>query len=322
MTDADPTAKPAGVPADLLTSYRIADRYGFLEAARGHLRYASWNASGTPRGTVLLLTGRGEFIEKYATEVVGELLGRGFAVIALDWRGQGLSDRLLADHDKGHIDNFSTYMGDLRLFIEQVVLPQASRPVLALCHSMGGHILLRHLAENGSGPLSAALIVSPMTALQRQAFLHSVLMLMPEIAPVDQRYLFGTGPFIFLAREFNANHVTHDERRYRWTEAWFRTDPRLSLGGPTIGWARQAERSMTAELAPGYLERIELPLLLMSAGQDQLIDISSHAPVVARLKRGEHLVIPGAKHEIMMETDPLRAQFWQAFDRLAAKVDR
>lgn len=329
MTDVDSTARdfgpePAGVPTDLRASHRPADRYGFLQGTGGRLRYACWNASGTgsPHGTILLLTGRGEFIEKYATEIVGELLDRGFAVVALDWRGQGLSDRLLADREKGHIDNFSTYIDDLRLFIEQVVRPQAARPVLALCHSMGGHILLRHLAENGTEPLSAALIVSPMTALQREAFLRSVLMLMPEMAPVDQRYLFGTGPFIFLAREFASNHVTHDERRYRFTEAWFKADSRLSLGGPTIGWARQAVRSMTASLAPGYLERIDLPLLLMSAGEDQLIDISSHAPVVARLKQGEHVVIAGAKHEILMETDPLRAQFWQAFDRLAARLGR
>jgi lysophospholipase len=323
MTEPDPTAKPAAVPPDLASTYRPANRYGFLDRAGGRQRYACWNATGTDRrGTVLLLTGRGEFIEKYATEVVGELLARGFAVMALDWRGQGLSDRQLADREKGHIDNFTTYMADLQLFIEQVILPQADRPVLGLCHSMGGHILLRHLSENGPEPLSAALIVSPMTALQREAFLRSVLMLMPEMPAVDQRYLFGTGPFIFLAREFASNHVTHDERRYRWTEAWFKADPRLSLGGPTIGWARQAARSMTACVAPGYLERIGIPLLLMSAGEDQLIDSSSHAPVVARLKHGELVTVAGAKHEIMMETDPLRAQFWQAFDRLAAELPR
>ena len=234
------------------------------------------------RGTVVLLTGRGEFIEKYATEVVGELLDRGFAVIALDWRGQGLSDRPLADRGKGHIDNFDTYIADLELFLETVVAPAAPRPILALCHSMGGHILLRHLAENGSGPLSAGLFVSPMTALQREAFLRSVLMLMPEMPVVEDRYLFGTGPFVLLAREFASNFVTHDERRYRFTEEWFNADPRLSLGGPTIGWARQAVRSMTAALAPGYLERIDLPLLLMTAGQDRLIDPHKPCAHVAR----------------------------------------
>ena len=79
---------------------------------------------------------------------------------------------------------------------------------------------------------------------------------------------------------------------------------------------------MSAALAPGYLERIDLPLLLMSAGQDQLIDIASHAPVAARLKNAEHVTIAGAKHEIMMETDDIRAQFWDAFDQLAARLGR
>src|SRR4030095_9837070 len=240
MSDLDPTAAPTGVPPELAASYRPADRYGFLERAGARLRYACWNASGTARGSVVVLGGRGEFIEKYATEVVGELLARGFAVFALEWRGTGLSDRPLPDRDKGHIDTFTTYMADLELFLEAVVAPAAPRPVFALCHSMGGHILLRHLAESGAGPLAAALIVSPMTALPREAFLRSVLMVMPELPAIDHRYLFGTGPFVHLAREFTTNYVTHDERRYRFTEVWFKADPRLSVGGPTVGWGRPA----------------------------------------------------------------------------------
>ena len=193
-------------------------------------------------------------------------------------------------------------------------------PVLTLCHSMGGHILLRYLAEHGPGPLAAATIVSPMTGLHREIFLRSMLLLMPEIASMDHRYLFGTGPFLFLARDFAANLVTHDERRYRFTEEWFSADPRLSLGGPTVGWARQAARSMTASLVPGYLERIDLPVLLLTAGQDQIVDPASHGPVVARLRHAEHVTIAEAKHEIMMETDDIRARFWEAFDGFAGKV--
>jgi lysophospholipase len=184
---------------------------------------------------------------------------------------------------------------------------------------MGAHIAMRHLAENGSAPFSAGVLASPMTALKREAMLRSVLMVMPEVAAVDERYLFGTGPFVLLAREFNANFVSHDERRYRFTDQWFTADPRLALGGPTLGWGRQAVRS-TAASAPGYLERIDLPLVVISAGQDPLIDSRSHGPVAARLKHGELFTIAGAKHEVMMETDELRALFWEAFDRLAKGV--
>jgi len=314
---------PANVPSEVIGTYRAADRYAWLSwSGNTMLRYALWNPSGTPRGTVVVLTGRGEFIEKYASEVIGELLQRGFAVAALDWRGQGLSDRPLPEHDAGHIDSFGTYIADLKLFLDTIVTPDAAQPVLALCHSMGGHIVLRYLAEHGRGPFAAATIVSPMTGLHRELFLRSMLMLMPEIASMDHRYLFGTGPFLFLARDFAANFVTHDERRYRWTEAWFGADRRLSLGGPTVGWARQAARSMTASLAPGYLERIDLPILLLTAGQDQIVDPASHGPVAARLRLVEHVTIAEAKHEIMMETDDIRARFWEAFDRFTKNILR
>lgn len=323
MTAADERSPaPFAVPPEVGATYRAADRYAWLPS-RGDalLRYALWNAVGIPaRGTVVVLTGRGEFIEKYATEVIGELLQRGFAVAALDWRGQGLSDRPLPEHDAGHIDSFGTYIADLKLFLDTIVAPDAARPVVALCHSMGGHIVLRYLAEHGPGPLAAATIVSPMTGLHRERFLRSMLMLMPEIASMDHRYLFGTGPFLFLARDFAANFVTHDERRYRFTEAWFSADHRLSLGGPTVGWARQAARSMTAALAPGYLERIDVPALLLTAGQDQIVDPASHGPVAARLRKAEHVTIAEARHEIMMETDDIRARFWEAFDGFAGKL--
>src|SRR3977135_754369 len=134
MIDQDPTAAPAAVPTNLAATYAPAARYGFRERGGARLRYACWNVPGTARGTVVVLPGRGEFIEKYATEVVGELLSRGYAVIAMDWRGQGLPDRLLPDRSKGHIDIFSTYIDDLQLFLDKLVIPVAPRPILALCH--------------------------------------------------------------------------------------------------------------------------------------------------------------------------------------------
>ena len=317
MTDQDPKAQAAAVPPELAATCRAPERCGFLPAPGAALRWAAWTAPGPSRGSVVLLGGRGEFIEKYATEIVGELLGRGFSVFALDWRGQGLSERALADPGKGHIDSFDTYVADLALFLDEVVVPTAPRPILGLCHSMGSHITLRFLAEHGPGPLSGAVLVAPMTALRREAMLRSVLMVMPELAAIEERYLFGTGPFVALAREFNANFVTHDQRRYRFTELWFAADPRLTLGGPTVGWARQAARSMTAAAAPGYLERIDLPLVLVSAGDDPLVDSRSHPGVAARLRNARLVTVAGALHEVMMETDPLRAEFWQAFDGLA-----
>ena len=69
------------------------------------LRAAIWKPSHLtaeqPRGTVVLSPGRTEPIEKYF-EVIGNFLARGWCVLTHDWRGQGLSARLLPDRLNGH----------------------------------------------------------------------------------------------------------------------------------------------------------------------------------------------------------------------------
>ena len=317
-------AAPAGVPPSVAASWRPADRYGFLQGAGARLRYACWNATGTPgaspRGSVVVLQGRAEFIEKYGSETVGEALTRGFAVFAVDLRGQGLSDRPLPDHGKGHIDDFATYVADLELFLDKVVAPAAPRPVVALSHSTSGNIVLRYLAERGAGPFAAAVFVSPMTGLWRSLLIRTLLAVTSPFGLRDREYMVATGPYDPRHRDFATNDVTTDERRYRFTDDWFKADPRLSLGGPTIGWLRQAFRSIDLVASPGVLERITLPVLLVSAGDDRVVDLASHGPTVARIRGAQHVVINGARHEILMETDARRAQFWAAFDRLAARV--
>lgn len=313
-------AAPAGVPPEL-AGCRPADRYGFVVRAGARLRYACWNASAT-RGSVVLLQGRAEFIEKYAVEVVPELVGRGFAVFAVDLRGQGLSDRPLPDANKGHIDDFTTYVEDLRAFLEQVVAPAAPRPILALSHSTSGNILLRYLVAHGSGPFSGTLFVSPMTGLWREGLIRVLVNVLSPFGLRDSSYMAATGPYDSAHRNFASNDVTNDERRYRFTDQWFAADNRLILGGPTFGWLRQACRSIDALKASGALERIGLPVALVGTPEDKVVDPVSHRDVVARIKGATLTLVEGAKHEILMETDPRLAQFWAAFDRFAASLPR
>jgi lysophospholipase len=152
----DPTALPAAIPAPLAASFAPGGYLAFLDAGDGaRLRYGHWPAiAAKPRGKVVVLGGRGEFIEKYATEVVGELLGRGFEVFSMDWRGQGLSQRALAETEKGHIEDFAVYRDDLHRFLTVVVGASTDKsPVLLLAHSMGGLTTLRVLADRAAEKL-------------------------------------------------------------------------------------------------------------------------------------------------------------------------
>jgi alpha-beta hydrolase superfamily lysophospholipase len=106
------------------------------------LRFARFDPPPGRKGTVVLLQGRAEYIEKYF-ETVRDLRARGFAVATFDWRGQGLSDRGLKDRNKGHVRNFSEYATDLEAIMQQVVLPDCPPPIFALAHSMGAAIAIR-----------------------------------------------------------------------------------------------------------------------------------------------------------------------------------
>ena len=112
------------------------------------LRTARWVPQTASRGTVVLLQGRAEYIEKYY-ETIAQLLARGFAVAAMDWRGQAGSARLLKNPRKGHVDDFSLYERDLGALADDVLGPSCPQPWFGLCHSMGAAIML-------SSPMPAA----------------------------------------------------------------------------------------------------------------------------------------------------------------------
>ena len=128
------------------------------------LRAAYWMPeTEAPQGTVCILQGRAEFIEKYF-ETVGELLDRGFAVVAFDWRGQGLSGRQVSNPRKGHVRRFSDYRHDLEAIRDQILVPHMPEPHFGLAHSMGGAIALNAAYETWL-PFRRLVTTTPMIAL-------------------------------------------------------------------------------------------------------------------------------------------------------------
>ena len=118
-------------------------RPGWLVASDGKkLRYALFPPTGRPiKGTVIILQGRNEYIEKYF-ETARELSSRGLFVLTFDLRGQGLSDRMLDDPKRGFVDSFEDYARDLELLIDEVALPDCRPPYYILGHSTGSLVAL------------------------------------------------------------------------------------------------------------------------------------------------------------------------------------
>jgi lysophospholipase len=284
------------------------------------LRIGHWPA---PRddgpGRVLLLQGRTEFLEKYI-EVIDELGARGFEVWALDWRGQGLSDRLLENRHKGHIDRFETFLDDLHWFANAVVPLTGKRRTVVLAHSMGGHIAMRAMLEGRLRPeravLSAPMFDLPVSGIKRMG--ARLLAATATGLGAGGVYVPGMGDYEAGERTFEGNPFTGDRTRFDRMRAAVAANTDLALGGATLGWSHAAFKSIDT------LERLSqeapdiCPVLVCSGLSDRVVSVPAHRDMAARLEACTCLSFEGAQHEILIETDPLRQKFWEAFDEFVS----
>ena len=278
------------------------------------LRYARWPAAAPLRGTVCVFQGRSEFIEKYF-EVVNDLRGRGFAVATLDWRGQGLSDHALADPRKGHVQRFADYELDVDAFMREVVLPDCPAPHFALAHSMGGAIMLR-VVHQGRRWFERMVFSAPMIALAGRAArpMPRRSIRLSRLLGLGRNYVPGGGATSVPSLPFAGNVLTSDPVRYARTARIVEAAPRLGLGSPTVAWLDAAYAAMAAFADPAYPRSLTQPMLIVAAGQDAVVSTPAIEQFAIRLRAGSHVVVPGARHELLMERDQYRSQFWAAFD--------
>ncbi len=279
------------------------------------LRAAYWRCGENCAGTIAILQGRTEFIEKYF-EVIGELLARNFDVATLDWRGQGGSARLTKDPRKGHIGDFRAYQRDLDAFAAEVLALHCRPPWFALAHSMGGAIALAN-ARSGRSPFARMVLTSPMVELYGLRFRRTLRFLARVLVYLGQGRLFlprGGGANSAVPGPFEGNILTSDESRYARNAAIIEAAPELSIGAPTIGWTNAAFRLMRRFKKQEFSRRLLTPVLILAGGADRLVDSRAVDEFASRLKAGKCIVLKPARHEILMETDPLRELFWAAFD--------
>ncbi|MBI1188114.1 MAG: alpha/beta fold hydrolase [Alphaproteobacteria bacterium] len=293
-------------------------REHWLKGAGGlSIRTLTAPAQGAaPRGSIILCPGRTEFIEKYF-EVIAKLQARGFAVLCIDWRGQGLSDRETREQEKGHIGDFGRAARDLGEAVRQNAA-QLPRPHILLAHSMGGALSLLALQKNHL-TVEAAAFSAPMWGIA--ALKGPALNAARAMAALGFGKAYAPGASKAWSREsFEGNPVTHDAVRHARCMDLIEKEPKLALAGPTIGWAAAAADVMAGFQKPGALQHLAMPVLVATAAEEKLVDNAAHAQVAALLPNATHITIPGAMHEIMMETDDRQAPFWDAFDALLARL--
>ena len=290
-----------------------------LSAPGARLRAARFAAdpAGAQRGLCVLLNGQTEFIEKYF-EVIDELRARFLAVVALDWRGQGGSGRMVPGAPlKAHIQDFAEYDADLDALMDQLVEPMlAGQRPIALAHSMGGHLLLRHLHRR-PGRFAAVALSAPMLMFSTRGQPRWLVRLLTDTMNSHGHatdFVWGMAGRDPLTMGFHDQIVTSDRARFQRTQDFLALNPQLRLGGPTWGWVAAALRSIAGMARSGYPEHIVTPALICGAGHDRICVTDDTQRFALRMPQAVYVGIPEAEHEILMERDVFRQQFWNAFD--------
>lgn len=287
----------------------------WLIAADGvRIRAAFWRQGA--KGTVLLFPGRTEYVEKYGP-AAGEFARRGYAMVTLDWRGQGLADRLLADRMTGHVGQFRDYQHDVAAMLALACAEGLPEPYFLVAHSMGGSIGLRALCEGLA--VRAVVFSAPMWGIHIHPALRPAAWVLSTISrPCRLGHLYapGTLPETYvLAAPFTGNMLTRDPAMYEFMRRQVTAHPALALGGPSLHWLNEALRDC---LDLGRRPSPKLACYTFLGGLERVVDTSAVHARMAGWAGGRLDFVQGAEHEAMMETPAVRARF---YDQAAALFD-
>ncbi|MCA1406016.1 alpha/beta hydrolase [Ensifer sp. IC3342] len=284
---------------------------GFFDGVGNRkIRYAVFKTEASvARGTIVLLPGRNEAIEKYF-ETIADLTAAGFWVATFDWRGQGGSERLLRQPGRGHVAHFSDYERDLMIFLEQIVLPDTRLPFSIVAHSMGALVALS-LAPMLASRIDRMVLLAPFVGLSGQA--------------VGQRNIFAIATimdWLGLGRlplhrdkgnlPFANNVLTADARRFARNQALTDACPRLRVGPPTARWLRETFQAMRRVLRREHLTRVTVPTIILAPTADRLVPHLAVEFLSRNFRAGHMIPIDGARHELFQEADRYRAQVMAA----------
>lgn len=289
-----------------------------VKAKDGRKLRAAFAIPNSPKGTVVLICGRGDFIERWF-ETIADFLRRGFAVATFDFRGQGGSERVYDDRYRDGIKNFSEYDDDFASFMTQVVLPDCPPPFFAVGHSTGGLVLLRALRRRTW--FEKAVLCAPLMGVEigiwPMPVVRALCWLLPKMG-LGRLFLPGQNKRPLAAQNFPGNNLTGDQRRFLLATNTLAEQPDLGVGGPTFSWLNAALNSMAQMNAESASATFRAPILVVAAGRDRVVDNEATRRFCATATGVSLAVIPEARHEILFERDSVREQFFAAFEAFTA----
>ena len=274
------------------------------------IRVAHWPSSNSAKGTIFIFQGRTENIEKYG-KAVAEFQKAGYGAFALDWRGQGLSDRLTDDRMLGHVGQYADYQKDVAAFLKAAQDLDLPKPWFLFGHSLGACVGLRALTEGM--PVSACVFSAPLWDINLPTLQR--LGVWP-LSWAAQRFGKGTayapgtkGESYVLTTDFDENRLTHDPEMYRYYQSVSENLEDQQVGGPSLQWLFQTlveTRRLSKVRSP------DVPCLTFCGAEDSIVAIPAVRERMGKWHNGQLDLIPNARHDVLYETADIRDRVFGA----------
>lgn len=284
----------------------------FDGVGKKRLRYAIFRSDAPiARGTVVLLQGRNECIEKYY-ETIRHFTGRGLWVATFDWRGQGRSDRVSKNPLRGDVRRFADFETDLSIFLETIVLPETRLPFCLVAHSMGALVALS-MAPRLANRIERMVLTAPFVELSNQVMPTWSIRLVTRMLRMTGLGWLGSGKDTFPG-PFAGNLLTTDIKRFTRNQALYTAHPELRLAPPTARWVNEMLAAIDRVTRFEHLDQIKVPTLLIGAGNDRIVAPQAIENLGNRFRAGRAIMIDGARHELLQEADRYRIATLAAID--------
>ena len=278
---------------------------------RGNIdfNYYVCDPEGAPKASITLVHGLGEFFGKFH-EYIWYLTRAGYKVFFLEQRGHGYSGGKPKAVDTIYIDSYRTYVEDLHLFVDKVVVPESrGLDMFIIAHSMGGAISTLFL-ETYDNYYKGAVLSSPMFKLL-SGNVNPVLRILLKAYAIIFRKMYDLGP---NQKHFDPNpdfdkSSALSRPRFDYQLSLRKKDQHYQTTGATFGWALASMQ--VHDQIMRRAGKLLLPITIMTAGRDHLIDEAGYEEFGGLVPAARIHPYPTSKHEIFNADEATRKAYFE-----------
>jgi lysophospholipase len=269
-------------------------------AAKLHAR--SWAPDGEPHSVAVIAHGLAEHCGRYG-ELVGHLVGAGYAVYSLDHRGHGKSSG-----GRANIERFEYVLADLDRLFAQARADWPGRPATLIGHSMGGAIAFAYALRHQDA-LHALVLSAPLLGMDPKV---------SKVQEVAARVLSRLAPGLG-ALTLPADTISRDPA----VVGAYRADPLVHSG--SIPARTLVELVDAVGRFPSLAPQLRLPVVVLHGTGDTLVPLANTAATVDAIGSRDRTVrhYDGLYHEVFNEPERERVYAdllaWLAARRTVAR---